>query len=97
MLKTGGYQRSSNINFVDGSMTLGGGNIELVSNALIAARKDGNAVIFANGKLNLPNQPNVSFSVYRQKGGNPSLFYYVIMVPFSTLKQASPASFKEIN
>ena len=57
MLKTGGYQRSSNINFVDGSMTLGGGNIELVSNALIAASKDGNAVIFANGKLNLPNQP----------------------------------------
>lgn len=56
-LKTGGYQKSANINFGTGSMTLGGGNITLVSNALIAAGKDGNSVIWANGRLDLPNQP----------------------------------------
>lgn len=57
ILKTGGYQKSANINFGAGSMTLGGGNITLISNALIAAGKDGNAVIWANGRLDLPNQP----------------------------------------
>ncbi len=56
-LKTGGYQKSANINFGTGSMTLGGGNITLVSNALIAASKDGNSVVWANGRLDLPNQP----------------------------------------
>ena len=57
MLKTGGYQRSTNINFGAGSMTLGGGNITLISNALIAAGKDGNSVVWANGRFDLPNQP----------------------------------------
>lgn len=56
-LKTGGYQKSANINFGTGSMTLGGGNITLISNALIAAGKDGNSVVWANGRLDLPNQP----------------------------------------
>lgn len=56
-LKTGGYQKSANINFGTGSMTLGGGNITLVSNALIAAGKDGNSVVWANGRFDLPNQP----------------------------------------
>ncbi len=57
MLKTGGYQKSANINFGVGTMTLGGGSITLISNALIAAGKDGNAQIFANGRFNLSAQP----------------------------------------
>lgn len=56
-IKTGGYQKSANINFGTGSMTLGGGNITLISNALIAAGKDGNSVVWANGRFDLPNQP----------------------------------------
>ncbi len=56
-LKTGGYQKTVNINFGSADMTLSGGNITLVSNALIAAGKDGNSVIWANGRLDLANQP----------------------------------------
>ena len=56
-LKTGGYQKTANINFGAADMTLSGGNITLISNTLIAAGKDGNSVIWANGRFDLPNQP----------------------------------------
>ncbi len=56
-LKDGGYSPSSNITFVDGSMTLSTGSIEVYSTALKASAKNNNAVIFANGRMNLPSSP----------------------------------------
>lgn len=54
-LKDGGWQKSANIAFVDGSMTLTAGNIEI--NSSVAGLTDNNAVIFYNGRIEFPNAP----------------------------------------
>jgi prepilin-type N-terminal cleavage/methylation domain-containing protein len=57
-LKTGGFQKSPNISFVDGSMSLALGNIEIYHTTLKTQTKDNNSVIFYNGKINFPNAPD---------------------------------------
>lgn len=57
MLKTGGWQKSTNVHFESGDMTLGTGNVKLTSNALNSAAKDNNAMVEYNGKMAMPNQP----------------------------------------
>lgn len=54
-LKTGGYQKSSNINFKAGSMTLSTGIIRI--NSGVAGLSDNNAVIHYNGRIDFPNAP----------------------------------------
>ncbi|MBI2412306.1 MAG: prepilin-type N-terminal cleavage/methylation domain-containing protein [Deltaproteobacteria bacterium] len=54
-LKTGGYQKSSNINFKDGTMTLSVGIIRI--NSGVAGLADNNAVIHYNGRIDFPNAP----------------------------------------
>ncbi len=56
-LKTGGYQKSPNISFVSGNMTLALGHVEILHKTLKAQLKDNNSVIFFNGKINFPNAP----------------------------------------
>ncbi|OGP23988.1 MAG: hypothetical protein A2X99_08380 [Deltaproteobacteria bacterium GWB2_55_19] len=56
-LKTAGYQKSTNVHFESATMTLALGNIKFTSNALNSAAKENNAVVFFNGKLNLPASP----------------------------------------
>ncbi|HHL39483.1 MAG TPA: prepilin-type N-terminal cleavage/methylation domain-containing protein [Deltaproteobacteria bacterium] len=57
ILQNSGYQKSTNVSFVDGSMTLSAGNIEIYSTALNASAKDNNAVIFYNGRIEFANTP----------------------------------------
>ncbi len=56
-LRTGGYNASSDIVFVNGSITVGSGKIELYSKTLNAQGIDNNSVVFANGRIILANQP----------------------------------------
>ncbi len=56
-LQSGGFQKSQNVTFVDGSMTLDSGNIEIYSTALNASHKDNNAVIFYDGNIVFANTP----------------------------------------
>ncbi len=57
-LKSGGYQSSPQVSFVDGSMTLTAGNVEVFQTALNTQAKDNNAVIFYNGRIEFPNSPD---------------------------------------
>lgn len=54
-LQTGGFSKSTNVSFVDGSMTLSGGNIEIKTTA--AGLPDNNTVIFYNGRIAFANAP----------------------------------------
>ncbi len=54
-LKTGGFAPSSNFSFVDGSITLSSGNVEVKTTA--ASLADNNAVIFFNGRIEQMNTP----------------------------------------
>lgn len=54
-LQAGGYQRSANVSFTNGSMTLSAGNIELDTAA--GGLTDNNAVIFFNGRIAFANAP----------------------------------------
>lgn len=53
-LKAGGYQKSANVDFVTGGMTLSAGDIHINSTAPLI---DNNAVIFFNGRIELANTP----------------------------------------
>lgn len=57
MLVSGGYARSQGVIFVDGSMTLSGGNVEMYSTTLNAQGLDNNAVIGFDGNIELANSP----------------------------------------
>ncbi len=57
-LKTGGYLASSNIIFVNGSMSTSSGNIEIFSNTLKSQNMDNNSVIFGNGRIEFVNNPS---------------------------------------
>lgn len=54
-LKSGGYQKSSNINFKAGSMTLSAGVVRI--NSGVAGLTDNNAVVHFNGRIDFPNNP----------------------------------------
>jgi len=56
-LEAGGYNASTDIVFLNGSIVAGSGNIELYSNALNVQGMDNNSVIFGNGRIELANQP----------------------------------------
>ncbi|MBI5233864.1 MAG: prepilin-type N-terminal cleavage/methylation domain-containing protein [Deltaproteobacteria bacterium] len=56
-LKSGGYQKTADVHFESGTMTLSTGSVTITSNALNAAAKENNAVIFFNGRINAPAQP----------------------------------------
>ncbi len=56
-LKAGGYNASHDIVFVNGSISVGAGKIELYSKTLNAQGMDNNSVIFANGRIVLANRP----------------------------------------
>lgn len=52
-IKVGGYQRSQNVQWVSGAMTITAGNIELKTTATGVTKN--NALIHANGKINQAN------------------------------------------
>jgi len=54
-LNSGGYTASTNINFVNGSLSATSGNIELYSQSLNAQNLDNNSVIFYNGRIDPVN------------------------------------------
>lgn len=54
-LKAGGYQKSTNVAFTNGSMTLSAGNIELDTTA--GGLTDNNSVVFFNGRIVFANTP----------------------------------------
>ncbi|GMR04706.1 MAG: hypothetical protein BMS9Abin23_0609 [Thermodesulfobacteriota bacterium] len=54
-LNAGGYQKSQNITFVDGGMTLTAGNIELKTTA--AGLTDNNSVVLFDGNFEFANSP----------------------------------------
>ncbi len=56
-LHSGGYLRSENVVFVNGSMTLSSGNIEIYSSALKTYSRDNNVVIYWNGRIERVNAP----------------------------------------
>lgn len=53
-LKAGGFQKSANVKFVTGGMTLSAGDVHINTTAPLA---DNNAVIFFNGRIELANTP----------------------------------------
>jgi len=57
-LRSGGYNASNDIIFVNGSITTSSGNVEIYSNVLKAQNLDNNSVIFGNGRIELANMPN---------------------------------------
>ncbi len=56
-LQAGGYQKSQGVHFVNGDMTIGGGNIELQSNSLKAGAKHNLSKVQYDGQFNLVNSP----------------------------------------
>ncbi|MBI5492190.1 MAG: prepilin-type N-terminal cleavage/methylation domain-containing protein [Deltaproteobacteria bacterium] len=54
-LQDGGYQRSQNIQLINGNMTLSAGKIELKTTA--AGLTDNNSVVFYNGRFIFANSP----------------------------------------
>ncbi|MBI5641879.1 MAG: prepilin-type N-terminal cleavage/methylation domain-containing protein [Deltaproteobacteria bacterium] len=54
-LKSGGYQKSVNVSFVNGGMNLTSGNVELKTTA--AGLTDNNTVVFFNGRIVFANSP----------------------------------------
>jgi type IV pilus assembly protein PilA len=56
-LNEGGYNASRDIVFVNGSLSVGAGKIELYSKTLNAQGMDNNSVVFFNGRIVLANQP----------------------------------------
>ncbi len=56
-LKTGGFQKSPNVHFDIGNMTLTGGKILMIHNMLNFTGEENNAVIFYNGRFNMPVTP----------------------------------------
>lgn len=54
-LNSGGYQKSQNISFVNGAMTLTAGNIELKTTA--AGLTDNNSVVLFDGNFEFANSP----------------------------------------
>ncbi len=56
-LKAGGFQNSPNTIFLNGSMRAASGKIELYSSILNSYNMDNNAVVYYNGRLELPNSP----------------------------------------
>ncbi|MFQ5442664.1 MAG: prepilin-type N-terminal cleavage/methylation domain-containing protein [Thermodesulfobacteriota bacterium] len=56
-LNAGGFQKTFDVVFVDGSLSLTGGNIELYSNILNAQGKDNNSVIFYDAVIEFVNAP----------------------------------------
>lgn len=54
-LLAGGYQDSPGTAFVDASMTVGFGNVEIYSTSLNSGGLDNNAVIFWNGRIEFSN------------------------------------------
>ncbi|MBE9528769.1 MAG: prepilin-type N-terminal cleavage/methylation domain-containing protein [Proteobacteria bacterium] len=57
MLQTGGYRRTANVAFGNGSLTLSAGNVELYSSMLNSDGLDNNAVVFYNGRMVFANNP----------------------------------------
>jgi len=55
MLNTGGYQKSQNVSFVNGGMSLTAGNVELKTTA--AGLTDNNVVIGFDGNILFANSP----------------------------------------
>jgi type IV pilus assembly protein PilA len=56
-LNDGGWQKTADVHFEAGNMTLGTGRITLTHNVLNTATKENNAVVFFNGRMNLPATP----------------------------------------
>jgi prepilin-type N-terminal cleavage/methylation domain-containing protein len=56
-LNSGGFQKSINVHFDSGDITLTGGTIIISHNVLNSSGEENNAVIFYNGRLNIPVTP----------------------------------------
>lgn len=54
-LQTGGFQKSANVSFVSGNMTLSSGRLDIKTTGVGLA--DNNAVIFFNGRIAFANTP----------------------------------------
>jgi len=57
-LNSGGYIASTDINFVNGSLSATSGKIELYSQSLNAQNLDNNSIIFYNGRIDQVNSPH---------------------------------------